>query len=454
MSRAFWMVLLFVSFLPGARAETLNLQQAIQRAMTADPRISETKQLVEVARAMLQEATGSSAPKFDVNAFLGIAPGVEGGFYEGKATSCDQLPCKPRSDLYSFKNGLSPWTSVTFRIVKPLYTFGKIENYAAAAQGNVDVKREDVRIQRDKTRLQVVQAYYGYLAARDTRYLLEEVQQRLANTQKLVEDWLQEGKGDVKQSDLYALQTGQAIVAKNLAQAHAVEQVALDGLKVLTGLGLDHELEIADNHIRPVPLPTDKLVDLEKRAIAKRPEMSQLEAGLRARRALVAANRAEKKPNIYVGLAGNLSVSPNRDRLDNPYVLDPFNYAAFTPVVGVQWEWASGVQPAKVARAQAELNALVEKADYARMGIPYEVAEAYYKTQGYHKSVQEMEKGSRSGRRWMISRYADFQAGLEKPSRVLEAFQGYILAYSDYLSTVNDYNVQVAKLMSVSGGDE
>jgi hypothetical protein len=51
----------------------------------------------------------------------------------------------------------------------------------------------------------------------------------------------------------------------------------------------------------------------------------------------------------------------------------------------------------------------------------------------------------------MLSRYADFEAGLEQPSKIIEAFQGYILAYSDYLSTVNAYNMAVARLMTVSG---
>ena len=53
-----------------------------------------------------------------------------------------------------------------------------------------------------------------------------------------------------------------------------------------------------------------------------------------------------------------------------------------------------------------------------------------------------------------IGRYADYEAGLEEASKVVEAFQGYVLAHSDYLGTVDKYNNDVAKLMSVSGADE
>ncbi len=51
----------------------------------------------------------------------------------------------------------------------------------------------------------------------------------------------------------------------------------------------------------------------------------------------------------------------------------------------------------------------------------------------------------------MISSYADFEAGLEESSKVMTAFQGYIVAHSDYLRTVNDYNMYVAQLKFVIG---
>ncbi|NIP71543.1 MAG: TolC family protein [Gammaproteobacteria bacterium] len=452
MTRGVWIGLALACAVSPATAQTMNMEQAVESALQADPRISERRHLVDAARALLQEALGHRALRFDVNSFAGLAPGLEGGFYEGGASSCSALPCTPRSDAYEFDDGLSLWANVQFRVIKPLYTFGKIESYSEAAQGKVDVTRGDVDLERSKVRLQVTRAYYGYLAARDTRYLFEDVRQRLENAENLVQRWLRDGAGAVKQSDLYAVQTGLAVVNKHLAQARAVEQVALDGLKVLTGVGLDGELQVAERHIRPVPLPDRGLAALQQRALAKRPEMGQLEAGLRARRALVAASKAEKMPDLYVGLAGSLAYSPDRDRLDNPFIYDPFNYVGVTPVVGLRWEWASGVQPARVARAQAELEALVEKASFARRGIPFEVAEAYHQAHAHHKAVQELEQGSRAGRRWMIARYADFEAGLEEASNVLEAFQGYVLAHSDYLSTVNDYNVHVTRLKTVSGG--
>jgi len=45
--------------------------------------------------------------------------------------------------------------------------------------------------------------------------------------------------------------------------------------------------------------------------------------------------------------------------------------------------------------------------------------------------------------RWLISTYADFEAGVEETDKLVVAFQGYVAAYGDYLRVVNAYNMHV-----------
>jgi len=427
-------------------AQTVNLQQAIDMSLSADPRIQEREQLVEQARAMLEEAQGNNGLRLDANLFVGLAPKVEGGFYQGGAPSGGT----PRSDAYDWK-GLSDWTSLQFSIVKPLYTFGKIESYSAAAQGNIDVKRQDVRLQRGSTVLDVSRAYYGYLTARDTRRMLEDVLSKVNGAITRVEKELKADSGESRQSDLYELQAKLGLLNKYLGQAQAVETVSLNGLKVLTGVGLEGKLVVSDESLQPVALPTTSLADYQGKAVSARPELSQLEAGLRARRALVEAKKAEMYPNIYAGVVGSFAYASRRDTLDNPYVYDPFNHAGLTPVVGLKWDMAFDVVPARVAQAQAELDALLAKNRFALQGIPFEVAETYTKAQAYYKAQQDLATGAAAARRWMVASYADFNAGLEKAERVSEALKTYATTQAEYLLTVNDYNMYVAQLAKVTG---
>jgi outer membrane protein TolC len=164
---------MFVSSFGLQAQEKLSLQQAIEMALAHDPRIEEKEAFVRQAEGLLQEAKGSEGFRYSVDSFLAVATGLDGGFYEGGNDSCSGN-CQPRDDAYDFDDGLSLWAGLTFSIVKPLATFGRLENYQDAAQSNIAVKQQDVTLQRDEVALQVVKAYYGYLTARDSRLLLED----------------------------------------------------------------------------------------------------------------------------------------------------------------------------------------------------------------------------------------------------------------------------------------
>jgi len=441
---------LLLSLLPAiSSAQTLNLQQAIELAQNHDARISEKLALMHKAEAMLAEAQGSGGLRYSVDSFLALTTGVDGGFFENGEDSCSSN-CTPRDDTYDFDNGLSLFSSLTFTIIKPLLTFGRLENYQLAAENNILIKKEDVLLQRDQIKLDITRAYYGYLTARDSRLLLEDTRKRLDAALELVTDWLDNDNGNAKLSDKFALQAGLGLVNSKFSEAKGLEAIAMEGIKVLTGLQ-GEEIKLEDRRLSPVPLPDRELEEWVETALNQRAEFRQVNAGLAARRALVEAKKADAKPIIFAGIAGSLAYSPERDRLDNPHIYDPFNHYAASPLLGMRWEWESGAQPARVAQAQAEYEAVVAKASFARNGIPFQVTEQYHLVHSRYESLQQMKNSAKAARRWMISAYTNFEAGLEEAEKILTAMQVYVLAYAEYLKIVNDYNNSVSKLNSVSG---
>ncbi len=441
--------LLCLPLLAPAAEDKLSLEQAIDLALAHDPRIEEKQAFVRQAQGLLQEAEGSEGLRYSVDSFLALSTGVDGGFYEDGRDTCSG-DCEPRDDTYGFDDGLSLWGGLTFSIVKPLATFGRLENYQEAAQNNVLVKQQDVNLQRDEVALQVVKAYFGYLTARDSRLLLEDTRYRLEGALSLVTRWLDGETGQASQSDKFALEAGLGLIDNFLAEATSLERIAMAGLIFLTGHE-DDFIELAERRIRPIALPEESLDQWIELALDNRPEFKQVEAGLAARRALVEATRAGKKPIVFAGVAGSLSYAPGRERLDNPHIYDPFNHVAASPLLGMRWQWEQGAQPGRVAQAQAELDALVHRASFAREGIPFQVREQFYTMQAKHESIASMRASSKSARRWMIAAYTDFEAGLEEADDVINALQVYVLAYAEYLRAVNDFNNNVYKLKSVSG---
>ncbi len=427
-------------------ATTINLQQAVEMSLAADPRIKEREQLVEVARGMLQEVQGNGGWRVSANAFIGLTKSVEGGFYEGGAYSGNT----PRSDGDDW-NGVSDWTYLEFALIRPLYTFGKIERYGEAAQGNIDLKLGELKQKRGDIVYDTKRAYFGYLTARDIRYFLEDMQTRLDKVISGVERDLREETGESKHTDLYSLQSARGLIAKYAHQARAVESISLDGLKVLTGVGLKADLTVADSRLEPVPFPQIELAEFQALALQGRPEMEQLEAGLRTRRALLEAKKADRMPDIYAGVVGTFSYASGREQLDNSYLTDPFNGGGLTPVLGVKWDNVFGASTARVNQAQAELEALNYKKAFALMGVPYEVSEAYANAHANFESQLALADGAAASRRWVVAALADVSAGLESADKLAEAVRNYAVIQADYLRTINDYNMNVAQLARMTG---
>ena len=436
---------LVVAPFAGADTVVLDLKQAIERAHNTDPRISEKEKLVDVGRGLLLEARGGESWIFDVNTFVGLAPDVKGGVFEDSEGNL-----KVDSEALDF-DGVSPWYNLQFSIITPISTFGKVEGYEEAAINNIAIQQGEVTIQKAKTYLDVLTAYYGYLTARDAVYMLEDANKRVDSAIDLVQGWLDADEGDAKQSDLFALQTGSGILNRYLEEARGLQNIALAGLRLLTGIEQKDSIELADKKLETVPLPEKTLAELQKFALENRPEMTQVEAGLNARRALLSAKQAEANPNFYWGAVGSFAYSPNRPRLEELAIFDPFNHYGATPIIGLKWDWWAGRHEGQVKQAEGEYNAIIEKKSFAQRGIPFQVAEQYHYVHSHYKMVQHLYTAARSGRRWMLASYADFEAGVEKAEKVMTAFQGYVLAYSDYLQMVNAYNLHVGRLHVVTG---
>jgi outer membrane protein TolC len=424
------------------------LDQAVEMAFNADPRIKEREAVVDRARALLDEVYGRAGLRLDANAYVSAVPGVQGGIFQNGATTC--TTCTLRDDAGKFNDGVSVLAGLQFSLIQPLYTFGKVENYSEAARKNIDVQQGDVRLKRAQTQLEVHRAYYGYLTARDSKIFLEDLVNKIDSVITGVEKRKASGKV-VSESNLYALQAVRGSVGRYYSQAKTIEAVAMDGLKTLVGVPLAAQLEVKDAHIEPVALPEGNLDALVAKALAQREEMAQVEAGMTALRAMVKARRAEMMPDIYAGVVGGVAVAPGRDTLDNPYIFDNFNHAYAAPVLGVGWNIRPGLVTAQARQAEADLREVTEKANFARIGIPFQVAEAYHRSNGAYEALGELKSGYIAGRRWFTSVFIDVEAGSVDMALLVEAFRTYATMYADYLLGTNEYNMQVAQLQVALG---
>ncbi len=432
-----------------APSEPITLEQATEMALHADPRIEEQRANVARAQALIERVKGEGGPRVSSNLFMALAPKAEDGIFTNGTNTCPDGGCTLRDDGNELDEGFTVTTGLTASIIQPLYTFGKLENYGNAARLNRDVKASEVALARGETWLTVRRAYWGYLAARDTRRMLEGVKRQVDKARK---DMRADAEaGEVPMSQLYALESGVGQLDRYLAEAGSVESIAIDGLKTIVGVSIHSSLEVADPRIEPIEFPQGDLQELADRALSKRPEMAMAEHGQAAMRNYVAARKSERYPNLYAGVVAGATYTPGRDRLNNPYINEPLNQAYAAPVLGLQWDFNPGVMRANVSDAEAQLQGVVAKAQLARQGIPFQVAEAYHTAHGLDRQIEVLSGSKENTRKWMVSTFMDYQAGLVGGEELSQAVKANTEAQADYFRAINDYNMSVAQLAIATG---
>ena len=420
----------------------VTLEQATEMALNSDPRIDEQRANVARAQALIERVQGEGGVRMSANLFAGLAPKASDGIFTNGSNTCPaNESCTLRDDGNDLDEGITVTTGLTASIIQPLYTFGKLSNYGEAARLNRDVKASEVALARGETWLTVRRAYWGYLAARDTRRMLEGVKRKVEDTRDDLREDVDEGRATMRQ--LYAIESGVGRLERYLAEAESVEAII--------GVPIGEQIEVAEPRIDPLPLPGAELNELADRALAQRPEMAMAEHGQAAMRNYIAARKSERYPNLYAGVVAGVNYTPGRDRLENPYINQPLNQAYATPVIGLKWDFNPGVVRANVSESEARLQAVVAKAELARQGIPFQVSEAYHQAHGLDRQIRALGNAKDSTRKWMVSSFLDFQAGLIDGGELAEAVKANTETQADYFRAVNDYNMSVARLAVATG---
>jgi outer membrane protein TolC len=199
------------------------------------------------------------------------------------------------------------------------------------------------------------------------------------------------------------------------------------------------------------PLPS---IDLYvQNALAGRPEFSQLREGIQARRRLVEVERKQGYPLFFVGVLGDLAYATNRDRLENPYVIDPLYHVAVGPVIGFKYSLDFGIRAGKVKEAEAELQKLEALRDHALDGIPLQVREAYDTVVEAERNAKALAEAHQNASQWLVASSSNVDLGLGDPDDLADAFAQYARSRAEYLQALYAYVFGLEQLAHATGQD-
>lgn len=343
-----------------ARAATLDLERAIATALERNPGL----RAVEETRA--QVAGGVVEARADALPQLALVSSW------GRSRSPSLLNSPDFEDiLQQFPSGFEPSEQELSRTVievsQPIWTFGKLGAAIDLAEIVVDAAEAQIATARLDTALEVAEAYYAVLGAREGLVTVESERDYRRGDLRRVEDLLEIGEA----TELERLRAVSALaeVEPEVARRQGLVAIAETRLRRALALAPDEPLELeAIAHELPPETAREGLVDL---AIANRPELADLAAqsDVYAQRKII--THAEGLPQI------DFTGSYGREVRELGNFGDPL-YSSWAFGVGLRWEFFDGGRRrGQVAQFESQRQQLQLRLEDLRSRVRLEVDQAW-----------------------------------------------------------------------------
>ena len=415
----------------------LNLDDCIRMALKAAPELGEAQSDIALATSKLDEAKSYRFPQLQVTTLVGPAP---------VARQDAIYPQIKTNEMMFSTNSLTWFTSADATVIQPLYTFGKISENMTAATHGIEVDRSRKEQRTNEIVLKVHEYYNGLLLAREMKELVLEVEDILIRAREKAQKLMDQGSETVDQMDLYKLDAFSGMATKYLEEAKKGEALALAALRARMNLPVDAPLEIGIDRLMVIDAEISPIEAYIEQARRKRPEMRQIDEGLKARTALIEAAKANYYPDIFLGGLFSWAYSDDRDRIRNPYISDQFNHMNGGVALGARWKLDFGITGAKVAAERAQYNRLLSTKEYADANIPLQVEKYYLDMVEGKKSAMATRTAYLNAKKWAVTAVANFDFGMGPAKDIFEALQAYSSMRSDFFRSVYNYRIAEANL--------
>ncbi|MEM9664986.1 MAG: TolC family protein [Bacteroidota bacterium] len=426
----------------------VDVQGAIERALAISPEVGGVAVVRDFAARRSRFAWAARfLPEFTGTSAHAAAPGLD--IPADNTFDDEALYLNP--DVRNDWNNLRPLNQFEFEIVQPIWTGGQVNANIRAARHAVDIEEGRVQDKALEVALRTGELYYNLLLASSLARLTTEAGEVVDQAETTVRDLLEEGDPEVDDADLF-----QVLITKEEYQRRVVEvdQGQLTAQAALTRQLLLPPASLAapdTSILEPLAWTLESLEVYLTQAQQRRPELSQAEAGVAARDALVDAARSDYFPKVGVVLSGRITLAAGRVRQPNPYVGDPFRSRRLRVGVGVRQQLNFLQTRGAVEEAVAEREEVRFQLEAATQLVQFEVEQAYRQVLTAEAALNAGAESLRLSGEWLRTEQINFDLGLGSTENLILAVQANLELQAQSFEAVRDYNVAVLRLLDATG---
>jgi multidrug efflux system outer membrane protein len=428
---------------PPAPKRTFTLRECLELADRNHPNLWAARARVALAHGQLDEAKWVPFWQWSAQAGGGIAPIIGGtvGYTSAPATALN-----PTASTYE------PFFTFSISGTIPLYTFGKITAAKEAGEANVRYQEWDMEKLRDLVRMDVRRAFFGTMFARDARYLGKDILQKLEKAIDGIRKKLAKGDKAVDEIDETRLVIYRDQLLARAGDPDRGETYAMAALRFFTGVPTD--FDIPDKPLTRPDTALGPLVEYLSAARLYRPEVNEARAGVVARRAQLALQRARYFPDVGVLLSANYNSFPSIVPQNNFWAANSgLNSFGFGFALGARWSLDLLPNAARVNQVESQLEEARSLERYALGGIAVEVESAYANALEARKREEQWARLEHRTREWIVNTQDAIDLGTKQETALLEPLRVYIDARLNHIYSLMDVNVTMSDLARATGWD-
>ena len=418
------------------KIEVYDLDRLIELSLSNSPQLHILNADTDYYRARFGEAKHSWMPRIEWNSFIAPMPEMkdEGDVDFGVFDNLDSMGIFLKTD---------------FKVILPLFTFGKISNSKKLAKIGVDISTLEEKKGEEKIIYEVTQLYQGIQLTKAALNVMEEGYSKLRDAQSTLQKYMDEGADFIDDTDQFELDYYMYELEIQLTNIRAKLAYLKDLLRIHPGIKGDFDLPKMKFRAKIKPLKSlDKLMEL---TFSSRPEVAQLDRIIAGAEVAVDLQKSNFAPDLFFAFSVGYSYSNAVEDSKEPFVYDPYNSFGMGILLGLKWNLDLAKQIHRLDQIKAKREGYYHQKELAYKGIKVEVSKTYQDTQTKSERVKWLKKQKRTTKSWFQKEFLDFDMGSGKAKDLLGALARYMKARLDYVTAISEYRISLANLKRVTG---
>lgn len=426
---------------------TVNLAEFIEKGLEHSGQMAYESRAVDLSENRVDRAKSQRfLPRIEFSSQHGVVPGVKSDVEE---LSENQYYLDP-----NLSNDWEDWavfTRAEISAVQPVYSWGAIKSAIAAAEAGARAAEHQFNAATAEAEVQLFELYYSYLLAFEISKILEDAESQLERVSRQIETMREEGDPDLKESDVFKFEIFQdefevqrTEVKQSISSINRIWNYVLRANDAVT-------YQPAERFLDPVPIDIQSYDYYQQTAIASRPELKGVDAGIEALKSSKDAVKAQQYPFLFLGISGSFANTPNRPRQSNPFIVNNTNYASAAVGFGIRQNLNFTSIRNKIDRTDIEYNRVRDLKNALTDGIYLELNRAYREATVAEVRVNQTEEALTKARNWVRHEQLNYDIGFGDVEDLLDALQKELELRVELKQNVFDLNKKVAALYRASG---